>query len=117
MTEFGKHLEVASRPAAKIEYRERRFTLDVLQQRLDVLADVVIARTFPQILGTLVVMFQRAVGNFLEVLRIQFHVLSAAGASIAGYSGRISKRSRRWAMRSAVSASAGRAARAKMNPR
>jgi hypothetical protein len=48
VTEFGKHLEVASRPQPKSR-RERRVTLDVLQQRLDVLADVVIARAFPEI--------------------------------------------------------------------
>jgi len=117
VTEFGKRLEVASRPAAKVEYRERRLTLDVLQQRRDVLADVVIARAFPEISGTLVVMFQREVGDFFQVLRVQFYVLSAVGTSIAGYSGRISKCSRQWAMRSAVSASAGLAARAKMKPR
>jgi len=38
-------------------------------------------------------------------------------ASTAGYSGRISKLRLRWAIRSAVSASAGIKARAKMNPR
>ena len=54
-----------------------RFTLDVLQQRLDVLADVVIARAFLEIFGTLVVMFQRKVGDFFQVLRIQFHVRSS----------------------------------------
>src|SRR5262245_59666028 len=31
VTEFGKHLEVAAGPAAKIEDFERRFILDVLQ--------------------------------------------------------------------------------------
>ena len=31
VTEFGKHLEIASGPAAKIEDFERRFILDVLQ--------------------------------------------------------------------------------------
>ena len=57
VTEFGKRLEVAPWPAAEIEYGERRFTLDVLQQRRDVLADVVIARACPEIFGTLVVVF------------------------------------------------------------
>src|SRR5712664_2806205 len=62
-------------------------------------------------------------GDFFQVLRSQYdgllasHRLSAAGATVAGYSGRISNCSRRWAMRSAISASAGLAARAKMNPR
>src|SRR5437762_13763769 len=35
VAEFGKHPEVAPGPAAKIEYRERRLTIDVLQQRCD----------------------------------------------------------------------------------
>src|ERR1700750_2701448 len=48
VTRFGKHLEVAPRPATKIEYRERRLAIDVLQQRRDVLADIVIARAFPE---------------------------------------------------------------------
>jgi len=74
--QLREHFEVASRPAAKIEYRERRVTLDGLQQRLDVLVDVVIARAFPEIFGMLVVMFQREVGDFFQVLRIQFHVRS-----------------------------------------
>jgi len=59
----------------------------------------------------------REVGVFSQVLRIHSHGFSAAGATVAGYSGRISKCSWRWAMRSAISASAGLAARAKMNPR
>jgi hypothetical protein len=123
VTELGERFEVASRPAAEIEDRERRVTLDGSQQRFDVLADVVIARAFPEILRTPVVVFQREVGDFFQVLRSQYDGLfasnyrSAAGATVAGYSGRISKCSCRWALRSAVSASAGLAARAKMNPR
>jgi hypothetical protein len=39
VTVCGKHLEVAPWSAAKIEYRERRLTLNMPQQRLDVLAD------------------------------------------------------------------------------
>jgi hypothetical protein len=54
VTELGEYLEVASGPAAEIEYRERRVTLDGLQQRLDVLADVMITRAF-QYLGAPVV--------------------------------------------------------------
>ena len=55
VTAFGERLEVAPRSAAEIEYREGRFVLNEPQQRLDVLADVVIARAFPEILCTLVV--------------------------------------------------------------
>ena len=51
VAQFRKHLEVAPRPAAEIEYRERRLTLDVLQQRRDVLADVVMVRAGVKIRG------------------------------------------------------------------
>src|SRR5208282_6204608 len=72
MAEFGKHLEVAPGPTAKIKYRKRWFTLYRLQQRLDVLADVVIACAFPERFGTLVVMFQRELDEFFQILRMQF---------------------------------------------
>src|SRR6266446_9416149 len=75
MTAFGKRLEVASGPAAEIEYHEGRFTLNEPQQRRDILADVVIARPFPKLLGTPVVVFQREGGDFFQVLLIQFHAL------------------------------------------
>src|SRR5205814_10520314 len=85
VTEFGKHLEVAPGAAAKIEYRERRHAFDVLQQRPDVLADVVIARALPEFFGTLIVMLEREVGDLFQVLRIQVHVRSIApGSSRAG---------------------------------
>ena len=74
VAEFGEDLKIASRAAAKIEYGERPFTLDVLQDRCDVLADVVVASAFPEILGMPVVEIQRYVGDFVQVLRIQFHV-------------------------------------------
>src|ERR1022692_2325053 len=53
VTEFRKHLEVATGPAAKIQDRKRRLTLDPLQQRSDVLFDVVIARALPKLFGAL----------------------------------------------------------------
>src|ERR1700738_1173449 len=74
VTLFGKHLEVAPWSAAKIEYRERRLTLDVLQQRLNVLADAVIARAFPEFFGPLIVVLKCEAGDFLQVLRMQFHI-------------------------------------------
>src|SRR4051794_21698938 len=67
VTEFGKHLEVAPGSATKIEYRERRFAIDVLQQRRDVLADVVIACALPERLGAQIVMFQREASDFFQV--------------------------------------------------
>ena len=72
VTEFGERLEVASRPAAKIEDRERRVTLNGSQQRFDVLTDVVSARALPEIIGTPVVVFQREAGDFFQVLRSQY---------------------------------------------
>jgi hypothetical protein len=68
VTLFGKHLEVAPWSAAKIEYRERRLTLDMPQQRLNFLADVVIVRAFPEFFGTLIVVLQSEAGDFLQVL-------------------------------------------------
>ena len=61
--ERGKRHEVAPRPAAEVEDRERRLALNESQQRRDVLADVVIARAAPELLGMPVVMSQRAVGD------------------------------------------------------
>jgi hypothetical protein len=75
MTAFGERLEVASGPAAEIEYYEGQFALNESQQRRDILADVVIARPFPKLLGTPVVVFQREAGDFFEVLLVQFHAL------------------------------------------
>src|SRR3954469_16625661 len=68
VAERRERLEVASRPAAEIEDRERRFALDRSQQRFDVLADVVIARAFAEILGMPVVVLQRDGGDFFQVL-------------------------------------------------
>ena len=48
--------------------------VDILQQRHDILADVVIARAFPEFFGTLIVVLQREAGDFLQVLRMQFHI-------------------------------------------
>src|SRR4029077_13762218 len=76
VTEFGNHFEVSPGPAAKIKYRATLLTLDVLQHRRDVLADIVIARACPELFGTLVIMFQCKVDYFFQVLRIQFHILS-----------------------------------------
>src|ERR1700676_4123040 len=63
VAQFGKHFEVAAGPAAEIQYRIRRFTLDALQQGRDVLADVVVARAFPEIFGALVVVTEREIGD------------------------------------------------------
>src|SRR5258708_27623640 len=75
MTAFGKRLEVASGPAAEIEYHKGRFALNESQQRRDILADVVIARPFPKLVGTAVLRFHPEVRDFFQILLIQFHEL------------------------------------------
>jgi hypothetical protein len=79
VTERGERLEVASRPAAEIEDRERRVGLDGSQQRFDVLADVVIARAFAETLGMPVVVFQREAGDFFQVVRSQKGIVLPGG--------------------------------------
>src|SRR5450631_647411 len=74
VTLFRKHLEVAPWSAAKVEYRKWRLGMDMLQQCLNVLADVVIARAFPEFFGTLIVVLKRTMGEFFQVLRMQFHI-------------------------------------------
>jgi hypothetical protein len=73
MALLDERFEVAPGPAAKVEYCKRRFALDALQQRFNVLADVVITRAFPELFGTHIVMLQREEGDFFQILRIQFH--------------------------------------------
>ena len=58
MASFDERFEIAPGPAAKVEYCKRGLALDVLQQRFNVLADVVIARALPELFGTLIVMLQ-----------------------------------------------------------
>ena len=70
----GKLPEVAPRPTAEIEYRERRLPLDGLQERRDILIDIMITRALPEIIGTLIVIFQRETGDILQFLWIKFHV-------------------------------------------
>jgi len=69
-TELDKRLKIAPRPAAEVEDRRGRFCLDVLQQRRNVLADIVSVRAFPEILGSLVIVLQRQAGDGLQLVRI-----------------------------------------------
>src|SRR5205085_1176297 len=66
-----ERLEVAPRPAAEVENRERWRAPNRAQQRRDVLAYVVIAGSVPEILGALVVVLQRAAGDVFEVFRLK----------------------------------------------
>ena len=74
MAEFGERVQVAPRPAAEIEDGEWRRGSDVLQQRRDVLADIVAARAFAEVGGALLVVLERPGGDFFQVLRVQLHI-------------------------------------------
>ena len=67
MALFDERFEVAPRPAAKVEYCKRRFALDVLQQRFNVLANVVIARAFPELFGMLACCFSMRINTACRV--------------------------------------------------
>jgi len=53
---FVERSQVAARPATKVEYCKRRLALDVLQQRFNVLIDVVAASALPEHFGAVIVM-------------------------------------------------------------
>jgi len=74
VAKFNQCLQIAARTAADIEYGVWWLSLDILQQRLNILADIVITRTFPEFLGALVVMSQRDIGDMLKLLLIQFQL-------------------------------------------
>src|SRR4051794_7338816 len=63
VTELAEALEIAARAAAQVEQFERRGRLDMPQQGIDVLADVVVARAFPEGLCALLVVGQRRGGG------------------------------------------------------
>ena len=70
VTELDKRPEIAARPAAKVEDRQGRLPLDVLQQRRNVLADVVPVRAVPETLGLFVIVLQRPAGDVLQLVRV-----------------------------------------------
>jgi hypothetical protein len=76
MTELPEGPQVAAGSAAEIQDLERRRCLDVLQQRRDVLTDVVAARAGPEILGLRVVVRERPGLDAFEVLGRQGRVRS-----------------------------------------
>src|SRR3954465_12035286 len=69
----GERFQIASRPAAEIQNGEQRLRFDVIQQRGDVLADVMMLRTLAKIRGALIVVFKRKRGYFLQVAWIELH--------------------------------------------
>jgi hypothetical protein len=66
MPESRERVEVTARPATEIQNHQRRWRLDGLKQCRDVLAHVVIARTFRIGLRSLVVVRERARDDLVE---------------------------------------------------
>jgi len=56
VTEITKNFQISPGTAAEIEYPKRSGAVKDLQQRVAILADVVIARAFPKTLGMLIIM-------------------------------------------------------------
>ena len=69
MTSIAEGLQIAAGAAAHVQDEKRRRAFDVVEQRRDVLRDVVISRAFPELLGTLVVVSERRAGDRGEILR------------------------------------------------
>jgi hypothetical protein len=72
VTAVDERLEVAAGAASKIQDCERRLALDVLQQRVDILADVMAARAVPETVRVAVIVVQRARGNSVQVVWLEF---------------------------------------------
>ena len=73
VTELHERRQIAPRAAAEVQDRERRLANNVLEQRADVLADIVVARAFPKALRAPAIVFERAVGESLQILGRQRH--------------------------------------------
>ena len=56
LSEIVKDLQIPAGPAAEVEYAKRSGAVQSLQERIAVLADIVIARAFPETLGVLIIM-------------------------------------------------------------
>src|SRR5271170_3338649 len=57
--QFCQPLKVPARTAAKIENSKRRRPLNVIEQRRDILADIVVARAGSKLFGVTVVILKR----------------------------------------------------------
>ncbi len=68
-----KVFQVTARATAKVENAERRLTLKMPQQGIDVLADIVIASAFTEVFGHRIVMAQSGGGDLLQVVGSLFH--------------------------------------------
>ena len=66
-------LQIAAGPAAEIEQHERRHGADRLEQRGDVLADIVVARSVAKREGVATVVTERARDDRVEIVLTQPH--------------------------------------------
>ena len=73
MAECSEGLEISPRPAAEIQDRKRGLDFDMVQQRRDVLRDVVVVRAVAEIFRVRVVVLQRDGTDFIEVAGVEFH--------------------------------------------
>lgn len=80
-------LQVAPRSAAEIKDREGRSCRDVPQQRIDVLADIVIGGARAKILGALLVMRKGALAQPAKVTRIERRRIAFGFAAHSGVQG------------------------------
>src|SRR5438034_75359 len=90
MTEVAESLQIATRAATQVENRKGRFAFDGVEQRRDVLTDVVRARALPESVGALVVMLERAHTDGFELGSRSLHRLQLAWVRIgAGLKSRL----------------------------
>ena len=73
MTQAGEGLQVAPRPAAKIQNRERCRARDMAQQGIDVLAYIVVAGAFTEAFCALLIVAQSGGSNLFEGFCIEGH--------------------------------------------
>ena len=69
VSEIAKDLQIPAGTAAEVEDAKRSGAVQSLQERIAVLADIVIARAFPETLGVLIVMRKEWLLMFARVLR------------------------------------------------
>jgi len=76
-----KGVQVAPGPAAEIQQVKGRLPGCVLEQRRDVLADVMVAHAFPVALGVVLVVRQGPRGDLMQVFGAQWHAASFVTAA------------------------------------
>lgn len=70
VTQLDEGFQIATRAAAQIQNAEWRIRLYIFKQRLDILADVMRARPFPECARALIVMIQRYGADMPQFLRV-----------------------------------------------